>query len=75
MGEHGTVSECAARPRCKLVAVCKLWLTAFVEEAWQLSSTFVLSPSKVFQRLQQDHNGMFQLLIGGPLQVSHSCVS
>lgn len=62
----------AARPYCELVAVSKLSLTAFRVEAWQLSSTFVLSPSEVFQCLQQDHNGMFQLLVGGPLQVSNT---
>ena len=66
------LSQNVVRPHCKLVALSKLWLTAFLVEAL---SAFVWSSSKVFQSLQQNHNGMFQLLIAGPLQVRQTCVS
>lgn len=54
-----------------------VWLTSFLLEAKQssFSSTFVLSPSEVFQGLQQDHDGMFQLLVGGSLQVNQTYVT
>lgn len=51
-----------------VLSVSKVWLTVLLE-AQQRSSTFVLSSDEVFQALQQNHHGMFQLLIGGPLQV------